>query len=103
MPVINKVGGSVDRINVQLDKVDQVTDSAVDAADAADTAVRAVSLAITKPVQKITGLAAGVSYGASDFRAKKSWRHAVKAGKEAAERREQELDEELHEAGKGTN
>ncbi|HTO25616.1 MAG TPA: DUF948 domain-containing protein [Gaiellaceae bacterium] len=103
LPVINKVGGSVDRINQQLDKVDKVTDSAVDAADAADTAVRAVSLAITKPVQKITGFAAGVSYGASDFRAKKDWRHAVKAGKEAAERREQELDEELHEAGKGTN
>jgi hypothetical protein len=103
LPVINKVGGSVDRINVQLDKVDQVTDSAVDAADAADTAVRAVSLAITKPVQKITGFAAGVSYGASDFRAKKSWRHAVNAGKQAAARREQELDEELHEAGKGTN
>jgi hypothetical protein len=103
LPVINKVGGSVDRINVQLDKVDQVTDSAVDAADAADTAVRAVSLAITKPVQKITGFAAGVSYGASDLRAKKSWKHAVKAGKEAAARREQELDEELHEAGKGTN
>ncbi|HTZ06979.1 MAG TPA: DUF948 domain-containing protein [Gaiellaceae bacterium] len=103
LPVINKVGGSVDRINVQLDKVDKVTDSAVDAADAADTAVRAVSLAITKPVQKITGLAAGVSYGASDFRAKKSWKHAVNAGKEAAARREQELDEELHEAGKGTN
>jgi uncharacterized protein YoxC len=103
LPVITKVGGSVDRINVQLDKVDQVTDSAVDAADAADTAVRAVSLAITKPVQIISGFAAGVSYGASDFKAKKSWRHAVQAGKDAAARREQEIDEELHDAGKGIN
>ena len=33
LPVIEKVGGSVDRVNAQLDKVDQVTDSAVDAAD----------------------------------------------------------------------
>src|SRR5215813_8662449 len=55
LPVINKVGGSVDRVNVQLDKVDQITDSVVDAADAADTAVRAVSLAITRPVQKVSG------------------------------------------------
>jgi uncharacterized protein YoxC len=43
LPVINKVGGTVDRVNGQLDKVDLVTDSAVDAADAVDTAVRAVS------------------------------------------------------------
>src|SRR6266704_2226158 len=43
LPVINKVGGSVDRVNGQLDKVDKITDSAVDAADSVDTAVRAVS------------------------------------------------------------
>ena len=60
LPVINKVGGSVDRVNGQLDKVDKITDSAVDAADSVDTAVRAVSLAVTRPVQKISGLAAAV-------------------------------------------
>jgi uncharacterized protein YoxC len=99
LPVINKVGGSVDRINDQLDKVDRVTDSAVDAADSADTAVRALSMAITKPVQKVSGFAAGLSYGASDFKARRDWKHAVQAGKEAAARRERELDEELREAG----
>ena len=31
LPVINKVGGSVDRVNAQLDKLDHVTDSATDA------------------------------------------------------------------------
>ena len=30
LPVIGKVGGSVDRVNGQLDKVDRITDSAVD-------------------------------------------------------------------------
>ena len=50
LPVVDKVGGSVDRVNVQLDKVDQITDSAVDAADSVDTAVRAVSMAVTRPV-----------------------------------------------------
>jgi uncharacterized protein YoxC len=99
LPVINKVGGSVDRINSQLDKVDRVTDSAVDAADSVDTAVRAVSLAVTRPVQKISGLAAAVTYGAADFRSKKDWRHAVHAAKEAAVRREQELADELRGAG----
>jgi uncharacterized protein YoxC len=102
LPVINKVGGSVDRVNGQLDKVDRITDSAVDAAESVDTAVRAVSMAVTRPVQKVSGFAAGVSYGAADFKTKRSWRHAVQAGKDAAARREQELGEELHEAGEGT-
>ena len=43
LPVINKVGGSVDRVNLQLDKVDLMSDSAVDAVDSVDTAIRAVS------------------------------------------------------------
>src|SRR5438309_10238773 len=82
LPVINKVGGSVDRVNGQLDKVDQVTDSAVDAAASVDTAVRAVSMAITRPVQKVSGFAAALSYGASDFKARRDWRHAVQIGKQ---------------------
>ena len=98
-PVVNKVGGSVDRVNGQLDKVDQITDSAVDAADSVDTAVRAVSMAITRPVQKVSGFAAGVSFGAADFKARRNWRHAVQAGKEAAARRERDLAEELRDAG----
>jgi uncharacterized protein YoxC len=99
LPVINKVGGSVDRVNGQLDKVDRITDSAVDAAESVDSAVRAVSGAVTRPVQKVSGLAAAVTYGAADFKAKHDWRHAVQAGKEAAARREQELTEELRDAG----
>ena len=95
LPVIEKVGGSVDRVNAQLDKVDQITDSAVDAADSVDTAVRAVTLAIQRPVQKVSGLAAGLTYGAADFKARRDWRHAVEAGREASARREQELGEEL--------
>ena len=99
LPVINKVGGSVDRVNGQLDKVDQITDSAVDAAASVDTAVRTVSRAVTRPVQKVSGLATGVSYGAADFKSKRDWRHAVQAGKEAAARREEELVEDIEDAG----
>jgi uncharacterized protein YoxC len=98
LPVIDKVGGSVDRVNGQLDKVDRITDSAVDAADSVDTAVRAVSMAVTRPVEKISGLAAGLSYGAADFKVRRNWRHAVQSGKEAAARRERDLEEELREA-----
>jgi hypothetical protein len=82
-------------VNGQLDKMDQVTDSAVDIADSADTAVRAVSMAITKPVTKVSGFAAGVTYGASHLKAHRDFGEAVRAGKEAAARRERDLDDEL--------
>jgi uncharacterized protein YoxC len=99
LPVVNKVGGTVDRVNKELDKVDQIVDSAVDAADSVDTAVRITTRAVSRPVQKVSGFAAGVSYGAADLKTRRSWRHAVQAGKEAAVRREQELTEDLHDAG----
>src|SRR2546423_8996720 len=70
LPVIGKVGGSVDRVNGQLDKVDRSTDSAVDAAESV-----------------------------ADFQASRDGRHAVRAGKEAAARRELHLAGELRNAG----
>ena len=99
LPVVDKVGTTVDHVNAQMEKVDRITDSAVDAAESADTAVRAVSAAITFPVQKVTGLAAGLAHGAADLKEHRSWRSAVDAAKAAAAVREQELQEELREAG----
>lgn len=95
LPVINKVGGSVDRVNAQLDKLDSATDSAVDAVEAVDEAVRTVSFAVKRPVQKLAGLSAGVSHGWASFRSRRSWRDAVDEGKSAAARRERDLAEEL--------
>ena len=56
-------------------------------------------MAITRPVQKLSGFAAGVSYGAADFKVGRDWRHAVQAGKDAAARRELDLADELRDAG----
>ena len=95
LPVINKVGGSVDRVNAQLDKLDTATDSAVDAVVAVDEAVRSVSYAVKTPVQKLAGLSAGVSHGWASLRTRRNWREAVDEAKAAAARREQDLDEEL--------
>ncbi len=100
LPVIVKAGGTVDRVNDQLDKLDVVTDSAVSMADSADTAVRAVSTAITTPVKKVSGFASGVSHGVSAFRSRRDAGEAVRVAKDAAARRESELDEELRNAGK---
>jgi uncharacterized protein YoxC len=95
VPLVHKAGGTVDRVNLQLDKVDQVTDSAVDAADSVDTAVRAVSLAITRPVQKLSGFAEGLSHGFAALRSRRSFRSAYDSGRAAAARREHEIAEEL--------
>ena len=95
LPVINKVGGSVDRVNAQLDKIDQAMDSAVDAADAVDQAVRTVSFAVKRPVQKLAGLSTGISHGWASLLARRDWRGAVDEAKAAAARREQDLDEDL--------
>jgi hypothetical protein len=95
LPVINKVGGSVDRVNAQLDKLDTATDSAVDAVVATDEAVRSVSYAVKTPVQKLVGLTAGVSYGWASLRKSRSLGTAMAEGRAAAERRERDLEEEL--------
>jgi hypothetical protein len=99
LPVVVKTGGTVDRVNYQLDKLDTVTDSAVSMADSADTAVRAVSTVITKPVEKVSGLTAGIAHGFASLRRTKNVSDAMDAAKEAARRREQDLAEDLRGAG----
>ena len=95
LPVINKVGGTVDRVNTQLDKLDTATTSAVDAVEAVDEAVRTVSYAVKRPVQKAAGFTAGFSHGVSSLRARRNWRAAVDEAKDAAARRERDLEQEL--------
>ncbi|MGH3023214.1 MAG: hypothetical protein ACRDNI_06120 [Gaiellaceae bacterium] len=99
LPVINQAAGTMERVNMQLDKVDRMTDSAVDVADSVDTAVRAVTLAITRPVQKISGIASGIAHGLASLRARKSPSGAYEAGRDAAARREQEIADELRREG----
>jgi hypothetical protein len=100
LPVVVKTGGTVDRVNYQLDKLDTVTDSAVSMADSADTAVRAVSTAITTPVEKVSGFAAGIVHGVSSFRKSRSFSEATDAAKDAARQREHDLAEDLRVAGR---
>jgi uncharacterized protein YoxC len=95
LPVINKAGGSVDRVNAELDKIGEATDSAVDAVEAVDQAVRAVSFAVKRPVQKLAGASSGLSHGWASLRTKRDWKAAVATGKQAAAQREADLEQEL--------
>jgi len=100
LPVIVKAGATVDRVNYQLDKADTVTDSAVSMADSADTAVRAISTVIATPVEKISGIAAGVTHGFSQFRKSKNFGEASSAARDAARQREADLHDDLRNAGR---
>ena len=101
MPVINKAGGTVDRVNHQLDKLDPATDSAVDAVVAVDEAVRSVSFAVKRPIQKLVGMTAGVQHGWATFRARRDLKAASQSAREATARREQDFEEELKKAHTG--
>jgi hypothetical protein len=98
LPVISKLGGTVDRVNDQLDKVDQITDSAVDAVASVDTAVRTVTGVVTRPIEKLAGLASGARHAASSLRTRRDVREAVRTGRQETDRREQDLEDELRDA-----
>ena len=101
LPVINKVGGSVDRVNAQLDKLDLATDSAVDAVEAVDQAVRAVSFSIRRPVEMASGFSSGVAHGFATLRTRRNWKAALASAREASARRRVDLAAELRRAPGG--
>jgi len=103
LPVIGKTGGTIDRVNGQLDKLDVMTDSAVEAVSAIDRAVRAVSALITAPVQALAGVAAAIRHGVSSFVTHRDVDEAVQTAKDAAQRRMTDLADELDEAGRGSS
>jgi uncharacterized protein YoxC len=100
LPVIGKTGGTIDRVNSQLDKLDVMTDSAVEAVSAIDRAVRAVSALVTAPVQALAGLATAIRHGVSSFMTHHDMDEAVQTAKDAARRRMSDLADELDEAGR---
>jgi uncharacterized protein YoxC len=102
LPLLNQASQTLDHVNGQLDKLDRVTDSAVDAADSLDTAVRAVTIALTRPVQKMSGLAAGLAHGFAALRTRGDVRAAYQSGRAARRRREQEIESELHGDGEAS-
>lgn len=95
LPVVGKVGGTLDRVNLQLDKVDLMTDSAVDVADNVDTTVRAITIAITKPVKVVSGVATGIAHSLSSLRTRRGVGDSVEAGRQAARQRVDDLEREL--------
>jgi predicted PurR-regulated permease PerM len=100
LPVINKSGGTLDRVNRELDKVDVMTDSAVEAVTAVDRAIRAVSALVTAPVEALAGVAAAIRHGVSSFLTHRDVNQAMQTAKEAGARRMEDLADDLQNAGR---
>jgi uncharacterized protein YoxC len=95
VPVLNKAGGSIDRVNAQLDKLDVVTDSAVDAVTSIDTVLRAIAGAVKLPARKVAALTAGLVHGLAALKAERDLGAALEAARAAARERERRFAEEF--------
>jgi len=66
-PLLTRVEGTLDGVNSELGKVDQITGSVAGMVKTAESATTAVQGAVTKPIKKVAGLAAGINRGVSSF------------------------------------
>ncbi|HMM48412.1 MAG TPA: hypothetical protein PKE32_02200 [Miltoncostaeaceae bacterium] len=76
VPILTRAQGTVDGINLELQRVDEMMVTAVNATKGAERTVQTVSSAITTPVRKLTGMAAGVREGIATLKARRAQERA---------------------------
>ncbi|MCX8032843.1 MAG: hypothetical protein N3B14_05585 [Thermoleophilia bacterium] len=67
IPLLTRLGETLDGVKAELDRVEQVTGSVAEIAKVAEESVTAVKSAISRPVRRVAGLAAGISEGLATF------------------------------------
>jgi len=72
VPILNKAQTTVDGVNLELMRVDEIMKTAVGATKGAEKTVQTVSSAVTAPVRKVTGLAAGAREAVATLRARRA-------------------------------
>ncbi len=72
VPILNKAQTTVDGVNLELTRVDEMMKTAVGATKGAERTVQTVSSAVTRPVRKLTGLAAGAREAVATLRARRA-------------------------------
>lgn len=78
VPILNRAQSTVDGVNLELARVDEMMQTAVNATKGAEKTVQTVSSAVTAPVRKVTGLAAGVREGVATLRARRAAEKAAR-------------------------
>ena len=61
IPLLSRLQITMDEVNSQLGKADDMMGTLVDVTERVETTTRALQMAITTPVKKVAGLSAGVS------------------------------------------
>jgi hypothetical protein len=79
VPILNRAQTTVDGINLELARVDEIMKTAVGATKGAEKTVQTVSTAVTTPVRKVTGLAAGLREAVATLRARRAAEAADRA------------------------
>ncbi len=72
VPILSRAQTTVDGINLELQRVDEIMVSAVNATKGAEKTVTSLSNAVTAPVKKASGLAAAAKEAMATFRAKRA-------------------------------
>ena len=72
VPILNKAQTTVDGVNLELSRVDEIMQTAVGATKGAEKTVQTVSSAVTAPVRKLTGVAAGAKEAVPTLRAQRA-------------------------------
>ncbi len=72
VPILNRAQGTVDGINLELARVDEIMVSAVNATKGAEKTVTSLSHAVTSPVKKASGFAAAAKEAMATFRARRA-------------------------------
>ncbi|MGI5939577.1 MAG: hypothetical protein ACOX8V_02640 [Thermoleophilia bacterium] len=67
IPLLTRVKGTLDGVNAELDRVEEITGSMAEMAKTAEQTTTAVQGAVAKSVKKVAGVAAGISRGLSSF------------------------------------
>jgi hypothetical protein len=67
VPLLTRIEGTLDGVNAELDKVEQITGSVAEMVKVAEQTTTGVYGAVSKPVRQVAGFAAGVKEGVSSF------------------------------------
>jgi len=71
VPILTRAQTTVDGINLELSRVDEIMVSAVNATKGAESAVGTIQKTVSAPARKASGLAAALKEAAATFRARR--------------------------------
>lgn len=71
VPILNKGQTTMDGVNREMDRVDEIMVSAVHGAKGAEQTMVTISNAVSAPVRKLSGLAAGLREAGQTFQARR--------------------------------